>query len=175
MNISPTSDLLFFDSFGIAGLKKFIVKYNKKIIDKVLKGIEKMDRVDPELTLQRLKFSMQGYKKLTNNKLLLLSETARDFFHLLKSFGKKKNRKKIVTVWLLEDPIQKMETSPCGALQLYFYKNLFFPDKNSKLHSYKKLANLATETLLNELFPLDQDKNKQIINKYINERQMIMI
>ena len=67
-----------------------------------------------------------------------------------------------------------METSTCGPFQFYFYENLLLQDKNSDLHSYKNLTNLETETLLNELFTLDQDKNEQIINEYINERQIKM-
>ena len=55
-----------------------------------------------------------------------------------------------------------------------FNENLFFPDKNSNLHPYKSLTNLEIETLLSELFTLDQDKNEQIINEYINERQIKM-
>ena len=51
LNISSTSELLFIDSFEIAGLKNFIAKDNKKVINKVLKGIEKMERVDQKLTL----------------------------------------------------------------------------------------------------------------------------
>ena len=39
---------------------------------------------------------MQDYEKLTNNNML--TETARDFFHLLESFGKNKNIKKFVDV-----------------------------------------------------------------------------
>ena len=96
MNISPTSELLFFDSFGIAGLKSFLVKHGKKIINKFLKGIKKTHRVDQKLTFQKLKTSMQDYEKLTNNNML--TETARDFFHLLESFGKNKNIKKFVNV-----------------------------------------------------------------------------
>ena len=38
LNISLASELLFFDSFWIAGLKN--LKDDKKIINKVLKGIE---------------------------------------------------------------------------------------------------------------------------------------
>ena len=59
------------------------------------------------------------------------SEIARNFFHLLESLGKKENVKKLVNVWLLEDPIQKTETLTCGPFQLYFYQNLFFPIKTA--------------------------------------------
>ena len=96
MNISPTSELLFFDSFEIAGLKSFLVKHAKKITNKFLKGIKKTHRVDQKLTFQKLKISMQDYEKLTNNNML--TETDRDFFHLLESFGKNKNIKKFVNV-----------------------------------------------------------------------------
>ena len=116
---------------------------------------------------------MQDYEKLTNNNML--TETARDFFHLLESFGKNKNIKKFVNVQLIEGPYQRLETSICGPFQLYLNENLFFLDNNSKLHSYKKLTILAIETLLNKLFTLDQDKNEQIIKAYINEGQIKMI
>ena len=53
---------------------------------------------------------------------------------------------------MLEDPIQMDTTVTCGPFQLYFYKNLFFPDENRKIQNYKKLKNIALETLLNELF-----------------------
>ena len=101
-----------------------------------------------------------------------LSEIARDFFHLLEAFGKTKNIKEFVKVWLLEDPVQQMETTTCGAFQLYFFENLFFPDELTKLHSYQKLTNIAIETILDELFTLDKQKNKQIINDYIKKRQI---
>ena len=76
--------------------KSFLVKHGKKIINKFLKGIKKTHRVDQKLTFQKLKISMQDYEKLTNNNML--TETARDFFHLLESFGKNKNIKKFVNV-----------------------------------------------------------------------------
>ena len=114
---------MFFDSFGMAELKHFIVQDDKKIINKVLKEIE--IKIDQTLALQKLKFSMSGYDGLKKSKIISLSETARDFFHLLESFGKNKNVIKFVNVWLLKNPIQKIETSTCGPFQFYFYENLF--------------------------------------------------
>ena len=70
---------------------------------------------------------------------------------------------------MLEDSIQKPATVTCGSFQLYSYENLFFPDKNKKLHSYKKLTNVALETLLNELFTLNFKDNEQTINEYIKQ------
>lgn len=91
LNIFPTSGIFFFDLFGTTMLKNFIVTDNKKVINKVLKGIEKIDKTDQKLTLQKSKFSITGYKGLTNNNIMLLSETARDFLHLLEGFGKDEN------------------------------------------------------------------------------------
>ena len=70
---------------------------------------------------------------------------------------------------MLEDSIQKPATVTCGPSQLYSYENLFFPDKNKKLHIYKKLSNVALETLLNELFTLNFKDNEQTINEYIKQ------
>ena len=64
MIISPKSDLFLFDSYGIEGLKHFIVIDDKKIVSRILKGIETMDQKNKKLTLCKLKFSMTAYEKL---------------------------------------------------------------------------------------------------------------
>ena len=135
MSISPKSELLLFVSFVIRSMKHFIVSSNKKIVGKVLKGIELADQKDNKLTLVKLKFSMNSYKNLAKNKTKKLSETAQDLFHMIHNLGKNENIKNFVNVWMLEDPIQKSTTVTYWSFQLYFYKNLFFPDKNSKLRS----------------------------------------
>ena len=56
---------------------------------------------------------------------------------------------------MLEDHIQMPKTVTCGSFQIYFYKNLVFPEENIKIQSYKELTNNAIKTLLNELFTLD--------------------
>ena len=50
LNISPKSELLLFDSFGISCMKHFIVSGNKKVVGKVLKGLELADQKDNKLT-----------------------------------------------------------------------------------------------------------------------------
>ena len=45
-DIEPKTDIFLFDSFRIEGLKHFIVQDDRKIIEKVLFGIEKMTRTD---------------------------------------------------------------------------------------------------------------------------------
>ena len=41
LNISPSKEIFLFNSFGTEGLKNFIIQDDRKIINKVLKGIEK--------------------------------------------------------------------------------------------------------------------------------------
>ena len=64
-DIEPRNDIFFFDSFGIEGLKHFIIQDDKEIVEKILLGIEKMDRSDSKITLCKIKFNMAAYKKLT--------------------------------------------------------------------------------------------------------------
>ena len=174
LNISPKSELLFFDSFGISGMKRFVVTDDKKIVEKVLKWLELADKKDDKLTLIKRKFSMNGYKKLAEKEIFNLSSAAKGFFHLICSFGKNKNIKNFVNVWMLEDPIKMYPTVTCGPFRLYFYENLFFPDENSKLQNYKKFTNITLETQLNELFTLDRENNEQITNEYMRKRQIKM-
>ena len=160
MNISPKKELFFFDLYGIEGMKHFTVSDDKKIVGKILKGIETIDQKDKKLTLCKLKFSMNAYEKLAENKIKKLSEIAQDLFHLIHNLGKNKQLTNFVKVWVFENPIQMLKTVTCGPFQIYFYENLFFPDKNSKVDSYKKLTNSAIETLINEPFTLDQEKKR---------------
>ena len=78
MNISPKSK--FFDFFRISEKKRFIITDDKEIVGKVLKVLELADKKDEKLTLIKLKFSMNGYKNLTENKFFNLSSVAQVFF-----------------------------------------------------------------------------------------------
>ena len=65
------------------------------------------------------------------------------------------------------DRIQNLDSVNCGIFQIYFYDNLFNPDQNSKIQN--KTKQKAIETLLNELFVLDdQEQNETTINEYAN-------
>ena len=46
LDIEPKTDIFFFDSFGLDGLKHFIVQDDQKIVEKVLYGTEKITRTD---------------------------------------------------------------------------------------------------------------------------------
>ena len=68
---------------------------------------------------------------------------------------------------MVEDRIQSLDSVTCGIFQLYFYDNLFNPYENSKVQDKAKLNKKTIETLLNELFVLDdQEKNKVTLRQY---------
>ena len=64
LDIESRNYVFFFDSFGIEGLKHFIIQDVKEIVEKILLGIEKMDRSDSKITLCKIKFNMAAHKKL---------------------------------------------------------------------------------------------------------------
>ena len=150
-------------------MKHFIVQDNTKTVGKVLKGIELANRTDDKITLIKLKFSMNGYYNLTANEIDKLSEIAQDFFHLIYCFEKNEKITNFVNVWMLEDPLQKKNTVTCDLFQVFFYEKIFFPDNNRKIHDYKKITSEALETLLNELYSLDQEQNEKAINEYTKQ------
>ena len=68
---------------------------------------------------------------------------------------------------MVEDRVQDLDSPTCSIFQLYFYDNLFNPDEDSKVQDKTKLIKKKIETLLNEIFVLDnQDKNEQTIREY---------
>ena len=70
---------------------------------------------------------------------------------------------------MVEDRIQDLDSATCGIFQLYFYENLFNPDKISKIQNESKLKKSTVETLLNELFSLDDRENKIKMEEYADE------
>ena len=92
-----------------------------------------MEMVDNKLMLEKLKLSIKAFNKRSNEDIKRLRETA-----FIESFGKLNNLHNCVELWLLEDPIQKAETSTYRPFQIYFYDNVFLLDKKSKIHSPKK-------------------------------------
>ena len=66
LDMEPRNDIFLFDSFGLERLKHFIIQDDKKIVEKVLLGIEKMDR-----SYNKIKFNMGEYKNCLKKKLIL--------------------------------------------------------------------------------------------------------
>ena len=54
-----------------------------------------------------------------------------------------------------------------------YYDSVFNPNENSKIQDKKQLNKKTIETLLNELFVLDdQDTNETTIQQYANENNL---
>ena len=62
----------------------------------MLINLEKFNKKDTKINLVSLTFSIESYKKTKEKSLDNLTNTAKDFFHLLSEFGKlkQKNKKK---------------------------------------------------------------------------------
>ena len=73
----------------------------------------------------------------------------------------------------LKTPYENQQLSP-WAFSVAFLRKLFFPEENSQLHSYKKLTNVALETLLKELVTLNYDNNEKTIKEHIKQQQINM-
>ena len=117
-----------------------------------------------------LKFSMREYEKIRNGHRL--TTTTQDLLHLMYEFGKLHKIKDVVTVHLVDNQLQEIETDTCGIFQLYFYVNLFTPLENSSIVNDKKLSKSTLEKLLNEIFYLDRDKNENLVEQFPEEKEI---
>ena len=52
LDIEPRNDIFFFDSFGLDGLKHFIIQDGKTIVDKILLSIEQLNRTDKKIKIK---------------------------------------------------------------------------------------------------------------------------
>ena len=91
-----------------------------------------MMQTDAKIILVNIKFPMKACKKLSNKEIENLSNTAKDFFYFVQSFGNFLKVEDFLNIWMVEDPIQMSETVTCGIFQLYFYENMFNPKDGSK-------------------------------------------
>ena len=70
---------------------------------------------------------------------------------------------------MVEDRLQDLDSSTCGIFQVFFYENLFNPLETSKIHGETKLNKKTVETLLNEIFTLDDKENEIKMEEYAND------
>ena len=106
LNIYPKTQLLLFDSKGFQGFKYFIVDGHYSTINRLLYNLDKFNKRDNNLNLASPKFSIETYYKLKEREISKLTETAKDFFHLLAEFAKVNNLSKEMTVLMLVHEIQ---------------------------------------------------------------------
>ena len=157
LELSAKEYIFLFDSYGFIGLKEFIIDNDRKLIDKFFYGLEKIKKKDKKINLTYVQFDLASHKNISKRQL---TRTAQDFFHTLNEFAKI-HKRKVVDVFMVDDCLQNLESDTCGLFQLYFYVNLFLPEKNSKILNNKNLAISTIQTLLNEIFVLDIIENER--------------
>ena len=172
LDINGKKDFLLLDSFGINGLKNFIVKDDEKIVAKVLKGVKNLKEDKTQINLVNVNFVKNSHSKLSEGEKVALSETCTDFLHFLESFADYENQG-LIYLWLLEDPIQDITTNTCGYFQTFFYENLFFPDSDSILRRRKRLTNDVIQSFFQELFTTNTEQNEKIIRYYVEQKNNI--
>ena len=129
-----------------------------------------MTRTDNKVTLVNIKFNLNACKNLSKKELDNLSDTARDFFYFVQSFGNKLKLSDFLNIWMVEDRVQNLNSVTCGIFEIYFYDNLFNPNQARKIQNKKRLNKKTIEILLNEQFVLDnQQQNEAAIDRYVNE------
>ena len=120
-----------------------------------------------------MKFNLNAFKNLSKKELDNLSDTARDFFYFVQSFGINLKLHDFVNIWMVEHRLQDLNFVTCGIFQIYLYDILFNPDKNSKIQNKKRLNKKTVEILLSELFVLnDKQQNETTTDKHANEHDI---
>ena len=133
-------------------------------------GIQKLKKKDQKIIIISLKFSIKEYEKIKNEHRL--RPTTQDLLHLIYEYGRLHNIKDLVTVYSVDDQLQKLEADTCGIFQLYFYFNLFVPYENSSVLGDSKLTKRTVEKLLNEIFSLDRNQNEEEMERFAKEKNI---
>lgn len=150
--------------------------FDKKVIDKILFDLKKLNKRDNRINLVSLKFSVENYKKITKELRSRLTTTAIDLFHMTNEFAKVHNNKKEVILYLLDDQLQNTNSDTCGFFStLFLYKNLFIPTLNSQILNENKLNKQTIEELFNEIFTLDKQENEQKVEKFAKENEIYRV
>ena len=170
LDLHPKKEIFLFDSFGFEGFKKFIIDNDKKVLNKVLFGLHKFKKSDQKITLISLRFSMSEYEKIKNTKQL--KTTTQDLLHLMYEFGRLHNLDDDITVFCVDDQLQRIDTDTCGIFQIYFYYNLFNPLSESQVIKHKLLTKQTIESLLNEVFTLNQQQNERVIQQFAQQNNI---
>ena len=80
---------------SVSMVKHFIIQDDKPIVDKILLGIEQVNRTDKKIALCKIKFNLSACKELSKKEIDSLSETARNFFLFRSSVRNKTKTSKL--------------------------------------------------------------------------------
>ena len=98
-----------------------------------------MDRADNKITLCKIRFNLGACATLSQHEVDSLSDKARNLFRFIQAFGIELKLRNFVSIWMVEDRLQDLDSSTCGIFQLYFNDNLFNPDENRKIQNNTKV------------------------------------
>ena len=107
---------------------------------------------------------MLQYEKIKDMKQL--RTTTQDLLHLIYEYGKLHNVQDEITVFSVDDQLQKIETDTCGIFQIYFYYNLFKPLINSSVIKDNVIRKHTIQKLLNEIFSLNKEENEKVVTQF---------
>ena len=170
LDLHPKKEIFLFHSFDFEGFKEFILQDDKKVLNKILYGIEKFNKKDNKITLITIKICMKEYEKIKNMKRL--SEPTIDLLHLMNEYEKKHRLKNEVIVHLVDDQLQTIKRNTCGMYQIYFYVNLFNLLEDSSIANKKNLNKQTIEKLLNEILSTDKQENEDRIYQFAEENNI---
>ena len=127
---------MFFDTFGTLGFKNFIIKADQKIIEEILLETEKkMKKTDNKLTLIKIWFK---------KKIFQFCDSAKDLFYFIYSIFLENllNISDFISLYMLEDPIQNIESDNYSSFHLYFYKNMFCASTENERIKHERLTKI---------------------------------
>ena len=112
-----------------------------------------------------MNFLVESYERESQPSKSKLTDAAKGFFYMINEFAKIHNLK-TVTLFLVDNCLQNLNSDTCGFFQLYFCTNLFLPTNESQILNDKNLNIKAIEKLLNEFFSTNIDQNEKKVEKF---------
>ena len=128
-----------------------------------------MNKTDQKITLCKIKFNLGACKELSKKEIDSLSETARDFFLFHSSVRNKIKIEKFCQYLGGRRQNTGLRLRHVRNMSAVFLRKLVQSDKNSKIQNKSKLKKTAVETLLNELFYLNDRENEINMEEYADE------
>ena len=170
LDIEPRNDIFFFDSFSLNGLKHFIIiQDDKPIVDKILLGIEQMNRTDKKITLCKIKFNLSACKELSKKEIDSLCETARNLFLFRSSVRNKIKTSKLCQY--LDGWGQNTRPRLCNMQNIsnIFLWKVVQSRRKQQNSGCSKVKKGTVEMLFNELFTLDHRENEIKMEEYADK------
>ena len=99
-----------------------------------------MDRADNKITLCKIRFNLGACATLSQHEVDSLSDKARNLFGFIQAFGIELKLRNFLSIWMVEDRLQDLDSSTCGIFQLYFNDNCSTLTKTERYKTIPKLT-----------------------------------